>query len=381
MTRRRIRRWMLTVVALATGSLLVTSVPRLDDVPSQLFQLVALCYLIPGAMVVLRRDGHLIGWLLVANGLLWAVQLSSEVADGGLSWLPLAWRAWTNHWVGYAQWSATVALFVLFPDGLGSRTPSQRRAGRAMIVTALAATIASMLSAEVGGDTLGSLHPNPTGLGFLPRAITEFAIVPVGVAGLGAVVGLARRARHVTGAARRQYTWVLFAFGLVIAGLVCGLTLGGVLGDAAWLPIVVGWFLVPTAFSVAILRHRLYDIDRIVSRTVAYAVITVVVAAVYAVPVVVLPELFGVRGPLPVAAATLAAAAVFSPVRRAVQRWVDRRFNRARFDARRELDAFAGRLRSEVDLDTVVADINALVDTALQPRTAATWIRPVVPPP
>jgi hypothetical protein len=161
--------------------------------------------------------------------------------------------------------------------------------------------------------------------------------------------------------------------------LAIGLLLGEVIGDAAWLPIVAGWFLIPTAFSIAILRHRLYDIDRIVSRTVAYALITAVVAGIYAVGVVALPELFDLGGPLPVAATTLAAAAAFSPVRRVVQRWVDRYFNRARFDARRELDAFATRLRSQIDLDTIVTDINALVDTTLQPSRTMTWVRSARP--
>lgn len=339
------------------------------------FQVVALWFVVPGAIVVLRRDGHIIGWLLIANGLLWAFHAGSEAATGGLAWMPVAWRAWLYGWMGYAQWTVTVALFVLFPDGLADRTPAQRRTGRAMIAVAVAATVGGMVVDSVGGDFPSGPQPNPIGLGFLPLAAAQFLILPIAVVGIGSVIGLWRRGRRVTGVRRRQYTWALFAFAVVVAGLLFGLLLESEIGAVAWLPIVAGWFLIPAAFAIAILRYRLYDIDRIVSRTVTYGVITLAVAGIYAVPVVALPELFGVRGPLPVAAATLAAAAAFSPIRRVVQRWIDRRFNRARFDAQRELDAFAARLRSEVDLDTIVTDITAVATTTLQPSLVTTWLR------
>jgi hypothetical protein len=377
MTRHRARLLVLTAIALTTVYLYVAAMGpmRFGDL---LFNTVPLWYLIAGVVVVLRRDGHVIGWLLVANGLAWAVQLSTEFADAGLGWMPVAWLAWTFNWIGYAQWTTTVALFVLFPDGLADRTPRQRRVGWAMIATAALVTVAAMVTTQVGGDEVTRLYANPTGLGFIPLSVGEFLILPIVVVGLGSVIGVWRRSRHVSDVVRRQYTWVLFAFALVIVGLVFGLAFSdpAMLGDAGWWPIVVGWLLIPTAFAIAILRHSLYDIDRIVSRTVAYGVITAVVAGIYAIPVVALPELFDLHGPLPVAAATLAAAAAFSPVRRVVQRWVDRHFNRARFDARREVDAFAARLRSQVELDAIVTDINTFVATALQPSTATTWIRP-----
>ena len=361
----------LAIIALATAYLSVTNAIALRDP----FQIVGLCFLIPGAFVVLRRDGHVIGWLLVANGVTWAIHGGTEAVGGGLAWMPVAWRAWLFEWMGYAQWVATIALFVLFPDGMADRTPTQRRTGRAMIAVAVVVTVIAMFIDPVGAGAPYGPQTNPTGLGVLPPEIGGALIIPIGLLGIASVIGLWRRARHVTGVRRRQYTWVLFAFGVVMAGLPLGL-IGELIGvDGLWLGIVLGWFLIPTAFSIAILRHRLYDIDRIVSRTVAYALITVVVAGIYAVPVIALPELFGLRGPLPVAAATLTAAAAFSPVRRGVQRWVDRHFNRARFDAGRELDAFTARLRSQVDLDTIMAEITVLVATTLQPSRISTWLR------
>ena len=376
--RRRARLLAVVAIAALTVYLTAAALLRMQSDPGleQAFQTVALFYLVPGAIVVLRRDGHLIGWLLMAGGLFWAVQLNSEIPDAGLAWLPLPWLTWLGSWVGYAQWAATVALFVLFPDGLKGRPRRPRGSAHVILAVVVLATVAGMVTDPVAIDTLGQQFPNPTGLGLLPLPLSEFLILPVLAAALAAVAGLWLRARRLTGPAGKQHRWVLFAFIVVVVGLVLGLSFGELVGDIAWLPIVTGWFLIPTAFSIAILRYRLYDIDRIVSRTVSYAVVTAVVVAIYVVPVVVLPALFDVPGPLPVAAATLAAAAAFSPVRRVVQRGVDRHFNREAFDARRELDAFAGRLRSEVELDAIAADMSALVGATLHPSVVTLWIRP-----
>jgi hypothetical protein len=127
------------------------------------------------------------------------------------------------------------------------------------------------------------------------------------------------------------------------------------------------------AIAVAVLKYRLYDIDRVISRTLAYAIITGVLAGVYAGLVLLATGVFGVHTPVAVAAATLAAAALFSPVRRRVQRRVDRRFNRARYDADRAVAAFAAQLKDAVDLDTVCADLARAVHTALEPAHVSVW--------
>jgi hypothetical protein len=137
--------------------------------------------------------------------------------------------------------------------------------------------------------------------------------------------------------------------------------------------------MVPVAIAVAVLRYRLYEIDRLISRTVAYALVTVVLSTVYVTGVIVLtPVLASVGGgsELAVAASTLAAAAAFGPVRGRVQDGVDRRFNRARYDAERTLAAFAGRLRDEVDLGELRADLVGVVDGVMQPASASLWLRP-----
>lgn len=375
------KRWVRTAVvvgaAAVTVYLVAAAVGQMGERPllERAFQLVSLFYLVPGTILVLRRDGHLLGWLLIVAAVAWAVQLSAEVPGGGLAGIPRAWLAWMLDWVGYAQWTSTVALFVLFPDGLAGRTPRQRRAASLMLGLTAAVTVLGMLVRPAGtGSTLGPIT-NPTGLGFIPSTVAAFLILPILAVAAASVLGLWLRSRGVSGDVRRQYRLVLYAFSVVVVGLVCGLSLGELVGDAAWLPIVAGWFLIPTAFSVAILRYHLYDIDRVVSRTIAYAGVTLVMVVAYAIPVVALPSLFGVRGPLAVASATLAAAGVFNPARRLLQTRIDRRFNRATFDARRELEVFATHMRSEVDIDTVVADIQSLVTKTLQPATATTWIR------
>jgi hypothetical protein len=139
----------------------------------------------------------------------------------------------------------------------------------------------------------------------------------------------------------------------------------------------------PVSIAIAILRYRLYDIDRIISRTLSYALVTVLLAGVYASTVLILGQLFGGMGrQVPswaVAVATLAAAAVFRPARRHIQAVVDRRFNRRKYDAAKTVEAFSARLRDEVDLDVLAAELLAVADQTMQPTTAALWLRPSAP--
>jgi hypothetical protein len=134
--------------------------------------------------------------------------------------------------------------------------------------------------------------------------------------------------------------------------------------------------LLPLATGAAILRYRLYDLDRIISRTLAYGLLTVLLGLGYAALVLGLGQLLGRDTPLVVAAATLAVAVAFQPARRRVQQQVDRRFNRRRYDAARTIQAFSARLRDEVDLDTLTAELLAVVEQTMQPTRASLWLRP-----
>jgi hypothetical protein len=147
-------------------------------------------------------------------------------------------------------------------------------------------------------------------------------------------------------------------------------------------PILVNWVstvwvvVLPVAVGAAVLRYRLYDLDRIVSRTLAYGLLTLLLGGGYALVVLGLGQLLGRESPLVVAAATLAVAALFQPARRRVQAVVDRRFNRRRHDATRIIEGFGARLRDQVDLDTLTTDLLAVVDQTMQPTQASLWLRP-----
>jgi hypothetical protein len=174
----------------------------------------------------------------------------------------------------------------------------------------------------------------------------------------------------------------------IVVGIVLGFAISAVVGLNApitWVPAAVGFTLPPIAIGIAVLRYRLFEIDRVISRTIGWAAITAILAATFAGLIVGLQAVLGSitqsRTPV-VAASTLVAFAVFQPVRRRVQAAVDHRFNRARYDADRLATAFTDRLRDEVDLSAVSGDIAAVVDVALRPSTIGVWIRrshPITP--
>jgi hypothetical protein len=186
-------------------------------------------------------------------------------------------------------------------------------------------------------------------------------------------VSLLVRFARARGLERQQLKWFVYAAAVGLAMLV----LLGELGVAGSLV----WTLAPAslaaAVALAVLRYRLYDIDRLLNRTLVYGLLSVLLGLGYAGTVVVLGQLFGRdRSNLAVASATLAAAALFQPARRRIQTVVDRRFNRRRYDTARTIAAFSTRLRDEVDLDTLSADLLAVVDQTMEPTTASLWLRP-----
>jgi hypothetical protein len=179
---------------------------------------------------------------------------------------------------------------------------------------------------------------------------------------------------------RQQLRWVTAGAAAAVAGLMSG---AAAPQDTLLASVLYSSVLcVPVAVAVAVLRYRLWDLDRLVSRTVTYAAVTGLLVLPYLAIVAATPRLAEGSGSLAVAAATLAAAALFSPLRRRVQDLVDRRFNRRRYDAARTLDAFAARLRDQVDLDALHTELLGVVDQAMQPAQATLWLRtPATPGP
>ena len=192
------------------------------------------------------------------------------------------------------------------------------------------------------------------------------------------VASLVMRFRRARGTERQQLRWVAVAAGLLAAAVVATV-LGALTGHPALLEWTSGLFvaLLPVATGAAILRYRLYDLDRIISRTLAYGLLTVLLGGGYAAVVLGLGQLLGGRqSSLVVAGATLAVAAVFQPARRRVQALVDRRFNRRRYDAARIIEGFGARLHQQVDLDSLTVELLAVVDQTMQPTQVSLWLRP-----
>ncbi len=198
------------------------------------------------------------------------------------------------------------------------------------------------------------------------RAVTAAFLLTVG--------SLVYRVVRGDGVTRRQLALPV----LVVVGGAAGTTISGLLTDSDWAGVI--WISVmtvgaPIAIAVAILRYRLFGLDRIVSRTVTYILVAVVVVGVYAIPVVTFPRLLGESNDLVIAGATLAAAAIFDPVRRRIQRLVDRRFNRARYDAEREFEILTNRLHSAVTVHAVAENLSGVITRTVQPGLVAVWIR------
>ena len=226
--------------------------------------------------------------------------------------------------------------------------------------------------------------PNPVGVNGAPgRILTAMAggsAALLAATGLAAVLSLVIRYRRAQATERAQLRWLVYAGALIVAAFLAETLAEKVVGPGATannLQNAMGSgaaALIPVAIGVAVLRYRLYDIDRIISRTVAYAIVTGLLVGVYGGSVLLATEVLRFRTPVAVATATLAAAALFTPVRRRVQSRVDRQFNRARYDADQIAAAFAARLKNTVDLSTVRDDLTGIVSGALEPAHVSVWI-------
>jgi hypothetical protein len=349
----------------------------------------ALGFATVGLVVSLRRPANPIGWLFAAAGLASALSVPFEPWIGQLAHehreLPLAAQLAAV----YAEfsWAPAIALGVTMPALLLPNGRLRSRRWRVVVAASVTGVAMTMLA--------GSLTPGP--LDNLPVAANPFGLAgPAGtVAGVLAVIGVVLhtaslpvaavcvllRFRASRGVERQQMRWVAAGAAGGVAGLLLALPGGvGLLPSATSFIVFPALLCPPVAIAVAVLRYRLWDLDRLVSRTVTYALVTALLVLPYLLLVPVVTDLAQGSGSLAVAAATLAAAAAFSPLRRRVQDLVDRRFNRRRYDAARTVDAFAARLRDQIDLDALAAELLAVVDQTMQPTTAALWLRPPANP-
>jgi hypothetical protein len=339
-------------------------------------------YALVGALICARQPWNRIGWLLVVGGLanggyvvvMYATHGQQQLADLPVTWMT-GWLFWLTAFI------TLMFLLLLYPTGrlLSRRWRPVAWAVGAWGLLGLAAMVANPELADPGfWDPVGG-----RGLGgqFATKAVESdealgwLLVLLALVLAATALVSLVVRFRRARGVERQQLKWLVYGWGLSAAAN----TLVPVSWAAGILPWLVNW-AVAIAIAIAILRYRLYDIDRLINRTLVYGALTALLGVIYAGIVLTLGQLFGGLGEDPpswaVAGATLAVAALFQPARRRIQRGVDRRFNRRKYDTVKTIEAYSARLRDQVDLDTLSAELLAVVDQTMQPTAASLWLRP-----
>lgn len=350
----------------------------------------ALAFAPIGLLVATRKPGNPIGWTLLVAGLFAQLDATASLYTVAVyrmhHHLPLSWLAV----LAQPSWAPAIVLFgvavQLFPTG---RLPDGRWrwvlwaylaiaavwVGGAFAIS-LAAILQHTIHVSSGGDLLRLDHPSGTARWW---GVAQQLFFPA--LGVTFLAWLARELpsfRRSAGEHRQQLKWMM---GGAIVAMVCGfLTIAlsgkpgieGVAGSVS----TIGVGALPVGVGVGVLKYRLYEIDRLISRTISYAVVTGSLAAVFLGLIFVTTRVLPFSSPVGVAASTLAAAALFNPLRQRVQRLVDRRFNRARYDAEAAIEAFARRLRDAVDLESVESGLVESVGAAVEPAHLSVWLRP-----
>jgi hypothetical protein len=344
-----------------------------------------------GFVVASRRPRNPLGWIMLGSATFNVLSQDASfymVADYRLrhGGLPLGWVAV----LAQPGWAVSIVMgglvVLLFPDG---RPPSPRwrwvlwlylAAASLYLVGVLILSVGAIAGYDIRVDASGNLMvlSHPTGASAW-WGVVEAVFLPVlAVCWAGSVAGQAASYRRSSGERRQQLKWLLAGSAIAGVGITLAVWLSGMHGIVAGLAAGIaggcGQLGIPVCMGVAILRYRLFDIDRIVSRTLGYAIVTSLLVGVYAGIVLLATRVVSINEPVAVAGSTLAVAALFNPVRRRVQRAVDRRFNRARYDADRIVAAFAARLKDAVDQGSVRNDLAIVVQEALEPAHVSVWM-------
>jgi hypothetical protein len=344
-----------------------------------------------GLLIARAEARNAIGWIfLVAavllSGLIGAFGYADLVFYGGEDWAGAPWAAWFGNWAFIpAVFIASTLVAQIFPEG--RPLPGRWRwVLWASIAIGIESTIVAALDAGAVDPYPGEVNPLgvPNWLGDVTGAVNDGSGVvlgpPVFLVSLSSLVVRFRRSRGVE---RQQMKWLAFGGAVPAVAFTTSFFYGAIVGDDRLLDAIfitgfAGLMLVPVAIAVAILRYRLYEIDRVISRTLVYGLLTVVLGAAYAGLVLLSQAVFSSvagGGDLAIAASTLVVAALFLPLRSRLQRLVDRRFYRRRYDAQRTLEAFGARLREQVDLDGLLADLEGAVRETMQPAHVSLWLR------
>jgi hypothetical protein len=358
----------------------------------------ALTFATVGAFVASRRPENPIGWIfctggLVLSGVLSATNYVEYAQSAGSGQLPA---------VGYAVWVATwgliptllliaTMLFLLFPDGK-LQSPEWRFVAWTAVIASVMVALGEGFGRENTGTDYGSVA-NPFAVG---GAVGNFLDMLAGFGNsflilsfLASVAAPLVRLSRASGQERQQIKWFAYATALMVGGFVVALLLGSgysqpseLMWDLGWLMGIVGFAFLPIATAIAILKYRLYEIDRIINRTLVYGSLTAILAGVYFVGVTatqaILQTLTGQEElpQLAIVASTLVIAALFSPLRRRIQGFIDKRFYRRKYDARKTLEAFSAKLRDDTDLGALSEDLVGVVRETMPSAHVSLWLRP-----
>jgi hypothetical protein len=361
--------------------------------PDPLTVVFYLSYATVGAIVVARRAGNPIGWVLVLIaytfvGTTTPSNLDMAALQAGTLPFDQALGAWVVCWSGQVGYASFFALAVLFPTG---RLPSG--SGRAAAVAGIGvfaaagviAAVAPMVQLTVGSAASVTVpnpivrHPALEPLSAIPFELIFVVPIAVCIVGIGSMVV---RYRRSTGIERLQFRWLSTALTFAVLSLAGALAtlavVGPGVGDVVWIPALVAYPAVPIAVGIAVFRYRLYDIDRVISRTLAYALVTGTLVLLFVAGNLVVQAVLAdvtQANTIAVAASTLLIFGLAQPLRRRIQRLVDLSFDRSRIDAEQTVREFADRQRDQVDITALLADLRGTAVASVRPESMEVWLR------
>jgi hypothetical protein len=356
----------------------------------------ALSYAPVGAPIASRHPANPVGWLLCLYGLVISVsgfsaQYATYALLAQLDSLPAGEAmAWITSWILPIINGLTVFYILLFPTG---RLPGRRWRWLAWLTVAFV-VVGVILAAFSPGALLGMLGPirNPLGIEGFTNVYKAVLFTMAPLLTVAAALAVFMRLRRATGVERQQIKWFTYAAAASVTATILAYIIPGVIDTPTWFE-RLGYALnivtipaIPVAIGIAILRYRLYDIDLIINRTLVYGSLTATLAVVYFGGVATTQAIFGAltgqeqQPQLAVVISTLAIAALFIPLRRRIQSFIDRRFYRRKYDAAKTLGAFSAKLRDETDLDALSDDLVGVVRESMQPAHVSLWLRPDPPP-
>jgi hypothetical protein len=382
--------WVASVVFSVAGLVTVRDGGPNNPLTAFGLSIAALSFATAGAILVSRLPANIIGWLLASGGLCFALGSGAPgLADAGLIVHPgsvpgAIWFAWLGQWIWAPALFVVILLALVYPSGRLLSSRWRPVAVATVVVVAYISLGTAMAAGPMGSFPVQNPVAITGGVADIYGDLFGPALLLGALMAVLAVVSLVLRYRRAAGVERAQVKWFAAVAALSLPALILGTAtfgmdgVGGIVSHLANLVSFVGFALLPIAVGIAVLRYRLYEIDRLISRTIGYGVLTAIVGGLFVGFILVFQA---VLAPLTrsnefaVAASTLLVFSLFQPLRRRVQRIVDRRFNRTRYNAEQTVAVFASRLRDEVDLEALRAAIISTVSAAVEPSSVSIWLR------